>query len=80
MEASSVNIAELSIRVIPKLKRGTVENGVKMWWLTAAGVLQSSHQLANVRDKRRRSVCPTNFFIGRIPYIETLFTIYYSIF
>jgi len=30
LEASPINMAKYSIRMIPKLKRGTVENGVKM--------------------------------------------------
>ena len=36
MEASPINMAKVSIRIFPKLKRSTVENGVKRLWLTAA--------------------------------------------
>jgi hypothetical protein len=37
MEAYPINTTEVSIRIFPKLKRGTVENGVKICWLTTAG-------------------------------------------
>jgi len=47
-------MAKGPIRKLAKIKRGTVENGIEMRWLTAAGVLQGRHQLANVTGKRRR--------------------------
>jgi len=53
-----------STRTLAKIKRGTVENGVEMRGMTAAGVLQGKHQLTNVRGKRRRGEwLMTNFFI-----------------
>jgi hypothetical protein len=47
-----------------------MENEVQKRWLTAPGVLQARHQLANIRGKRRRrSECfMTNLFVVRIPY------------
>jgi hypothetical protein len=46
-----------------------LENGVQKCWLTAPGVLQRRHQLANIRSKRRRSGClMTNLFVARIRY------------
>jgi hypothetical protein len=47
-------MAKGSTRTLDRIKRGTVENGVEMRWLTADGVLQGRDQLANVRGKRRR--------------------------
>jgi dGTP triphosphohydrolase len=69
-----MNMAKGSIRILPKLKSRTAENGIQLCWLTAAGVLQGRHQLANVRGKRRNDRV-MNFFLVRIPYIETLFVI-----
>jgi hypothetical protein len=38
-EPSPMNVAKVSIRIFPKQKRGTLENGFQIHWLTAAGVL-----------------------------------------
>jgi hypothetical protein len=38
-QVSPIKIAEGSIRVSPKLKRDTVENGVPVCWLNTAGIL-----------------------------------------
>ena len=38
LELSAMNMEKVSIRIFPKLK-STVENGVEICWLTAAGVL-----------------------------------------
>jgi hypothetical protein len=43
--------------------------------LTTAGFLHGRHQLAKISGKRRRSECLMNFFLVRIPCIETLFII-----
>jgi hypothetical protein len=51
------------------MEKGSMENGVSKCWLTAPGVLQGRHKLANVRGKRSRSECfMTNLFVVRIPY------------
>jgi hypothetical protein len=53
LEPSPMNMAKGSIRLFPKLKRGTVENGILICWLTTAGVLQGIQQMAKIRDKGR---------------------------
>jgi len=52
-----MKIAKGSIRIFPKMKRGTAEKGVQLYWLTAAGVL-----LVKIRGKRKRSECLMNNF------------------
>jgi len=37
------------------------------------------YKLAEIRGTRRKSECLVNFFLARIPYIETLFIIWYLI-
>jgi len=39
LEPSLMSVAKVSIRTFPKLKRGTVGNGVAICRLTTAGVL-----------------------------------------
>jgi len=65
-----MNITKDSIRVFPKLKRSTAENGVQICWLAAAGSLLGKHQAAKIGGKRRRSECLMNIFLARIPCIE----------
>ena len=38
-EPSPMNMVKDSITKFPKLKRGALENGVQICWLTTAGVL-----------------------------------------
>jgi len=49
MEQYSINMVKASFKIFSKWKRGAVESGVPVYWLTAAGVLKVIHQLANVR-------------------------------
>ena len=59
--AFPINMEKVSVKIFPKLKRGTVENGVRMCWLSTAGVLQG-RITSYLRDKRRQIGCPLNFF------------------
>jgi hypothetical protein len=40
-----MNMVKVAIRIFPKLNRATVENGVQIYWLTTAGVLQVDTKL-----------------------------------
>jgi len=70
-----MNVVKGSIKIFPILQRGTVEKEVQIYCLTTAGFLHGRHQLAKISGKRRRSECLMNFFLVRIPCIETLFII-----
>jgi hypothetical protein len=63
-------MAKGSTMKLAKIKRGTVENGIEIHWLTVAGVLRGRHQLANVRGKRRRG----EWLMTNVLYLDTVYT------
>jgi hypothetical protein len=61
-----MNMAKGFIKTFPKEKRVTVENGVKIWRLTTAAVLQGD---TNWQKKKKR-VFNDEFIVVRIPCID----------
>jgi hypothetical protein len=77
LQPSQMNMTKGFIRILPKLKRRIVENGVKICCPATVGVLHGRHQPAKIREKRKGTECLINIFLVRMPYIGTLFIIWY---
>jgi hypothetical protein len=68
-----MNISKGSIRIFPKLKRGTVENGVqKLFSDYCFYLIREKPADENKRQKKTKGMF-SDHFVVRIPYIETLF-------
>jgi hypothetical protein len=67
-QVSPKYMVKSSMKVLPELKSGKVENGAQMCWLTAAAVLYGRHQLKKMRSIRRLSQCLINIIVVSIPY------------
>jgi hypothetical protein len=59
-----MNMAKECITTLPKWKRGTVQNGVQIFWLTVAGVLKARRHLASIRGKKDEVMFNDEFICG----------------
>ena len=72
-QPSPINMAKVSNRTFPKLKRDTEENGVKIFLQIANGYIRETQTREYKRQMEVKLLINDDFFVVSIPCIETFF-------